>query len=568
MPQPLPLPFSRRVIAALTKRRLDERVTDDRGAYWLITLAERADNTPPARHAARCRAAGVDPALVGTVRVSEGGGFLRGLSELLGLGETTQALKRRLPSWFEHRLIAIRRGVLYLFWPHIVALDTRANRGERRRRVEWGHRLDDTGWWSSIGGDDAVDEGQIELPIDPDGIDPSDPERIDLQLYGSLEEAERERFQSPRAGAPSLPHSRRAVNCGLEAETAPAFEALAARVVRASVDPRYVLTEDARDRLAALVAEHGVEACELALDRGESLRSPIAWIREVTSRPGGPLGLGLLPEESALEARVRGCIPLREGRPAVVALDTESKKLLAALVEAHGEAAIARMIPEAAGCDLPVQRIEQALADEAAAKGSRDVPAWKAEHRRRQSRQGRQRAKLRAQQQRAKEDALRPPAPPPEPPPPPVVEDEAAAEEWARRLVLMKALFPGAYEHTSALVAVGMRGASVVLGHNDAMFEDWVRMHHAEALAAAGGVLRGDEVAEKGAPPAGDWVALRAGPARAGGPAFELRGQRRRVDVAALRRGPAVAEESDARRRARAKLGELANWAGIASGAA
>ncbi len=468
-----PQPFTRRVIGALTKGRIPASVTDDRGAYWLITLAERCDNTPAAEHERHCRAAGVDPALVGTVRVSDGRGWVRGLARLLDLGATTRALGHRLRGWLEHRLVAVRDGVLFFFWPHIVALDGHANRDERRRRVPWRWPLDDTGWWSDPGVDPEAGPGQIELPIDPDQIAPSDPQRIGRQLYGShvAEACEPARAPADRD-----------------------FEAFVEALLRLTVR-NYELTPGGREKLRALVDEHGLGACRRALGDGESIRHPVGWLRAVLTADDG------LPPETAIEARVRGCIPVRDGRPPIRRLDAESRAQLARLVEAHGEQLVESLAAEAAGCDLPVQRIHQLLADRE--RSPRPEPPWKGEWRKKQAEALADRARIRARARARTEfgagaAGVEPYRPAPEAEPEPV-EDAAAAEEWGRRAPMIEANFPSLWLVLARLVAVGIEDGQVVLD-GPSCEKAWLT-GSVDQLEACGVVVRGVEPLPRPAAP-------------------------------------------------------------------
>lgn len=449
--------FSLRPLGALSRIRCMR----DGARVDLLELMSLSSNTP-AEHEMWCRAAGVDPAVVGTVWVGSRSGLARALGRVSKRGAVdTKTIGSRLEEWGRLRLAALRRGVLFIFIPHIIKLDPNARPHERAVEVPWR--------WAEADESDTSAEmgGQPDLPlggsaIDPIGIDPSG---IGVQLYRDQEEAE----EGARAA-------------GLEGFAELARMAEDSALPLANGRP-YRLTTQAARRLAAIAQAHGVEACRAAFERAEAVTHPVGWLDAVLSEsePAEP------DELDPLEGEVLACIPPVEGRPPRRRLADAERELLAALIAAHGDEAVRAAIPAAAGWSLPIRGIEAALAGTARRGMGRADP-----------REQRRRAEVEVGRHRVIEEL------PPPPPPPPTPDPEAEVRWGERREALRQKVAPENWlAYIATLVAVGVADdGAVLLEGVDPLAATWAAAHFGELLAEHGArIAAAPEVEREAAEP-------------------------------------------------------------------
>lgn len=343
--------FTLRALGALSRLHLPGRT--DGALLDLFRLMSLSSNTPRDHHETWCRAVGVDPDRVATVRVQGGG--LNGLCRLLGRvyasgSCATKVVGGHLATWASHRLAALRRGVVFIFIPHIIALDPNARRDERAAPpVEWSWERP-----SAKAALTALVAGSLEAGSSQPALDFSapaaDPQGIDPQGISSLLYRDQEEGVGGRArGAPRPPGADDPID---------GLVALVEGVAQPLTDGRpYRVPPQARNRLAAIVGRHGVEACRSALTEiavNYAIEHPIGWLDKTLAESPPPA------EEPPIEAAVRGCIPDPERGPKR-RLSDEERRALAQLVERHGQDKVLEAMPKAGGCGLPVQRLDAVL---------------------------------------------------------------------------------------------------------------------------------------------------------------------------------------------------------------
>lgn len=369
--------FTLRALGALSRLHLPGRT--DGALLDLFRLMSLSSSTPREHHETWCRSVGVDPDRVATVRVGSRNGLCRLLGRTYESGScATKVIGGHLATWASYKLAALRRGVVFIFIPHIIALDPNARRDERAAppvKWAWGKPSAKAILTALVAASPRAEARQPALglctsPADPEGIDP---QGISTPLYGDQEEGDGGRARggtSPTTVVDPLDE----------------LVALAEDVAQPLSDGRaYRVPPQARRRLAAIVGEYGVEACRSMLVETApryAITHPVGWLERSLAEAAAEPEPDSAPEPASppapVVAAVQACLPPgRSGRPR--GLSAAELVALAALVAQYGAEAVVAAAPGVAGYALPVRGLAAQLGRRGQARagdGERAVTGW------------------------------------------------------------------------------------------------------------------------------------------------------------------------------------------------